>query len=102
MLARAKRGWSHPLQAVPNQFRSRRPKGAMKMTVAGNTDAKLKHFKDLALRMIRRDATLPERANSAGTATCKLFRDPIAFGTQSARASQQDAAIATTTAKVAG
>ena len=30
-----------------------------------------------------------------------MFRDPIAFGLQSARASQQDAAIAAATAKVA-
>ena len=34
-------------------------------------------------------------------ATCKLFRDPIAFGLQSARAAQQDAAIAAATARVA-
>ena len=41
VLARVKRGWSYPLQAVPKKFRSRKPKGAMKMTVAGNTDAKV-------------------------------------------------------------
>ena len=66
-MARTKRGWSYPLQAVPSKFRSRRPKGAIKVAVAGNTGAKLKHAKELALLMIDYDATLPERANSAGT-----------------------------------
>ena len=77
--------------------------------------------------MIAHDLTLPERASGAGTgessslfylswslciaslptlsvapsATCKLFREPVAFGVQSARASQQDAAMATATAEVA-
>ena len=77
--------------------------------------------------MIAHDLTLPERASGAGTGessslfylswslciislltlsvapsvTCKLFREPIAFGVQSARASQQDAAMATATAEVA-
>ena len=40
-MARTKRGWSYPLEAVPAKFRSRRPKDAIRMTATGNTDAKV-------------------------------------------------------------
>ena len=37
-MARTKRGWSYPLEAVPAKFRSRRPKDAIRMAATGNTD----------------------------------------------------------------
>ena len=74
--ARVKRGWAYPLGAVPERFRSKRPKGAIRLTATGNTGAKLTHFKELVKLMIKHDATVPERANSAGTGdltTLNLF-----------------------------